>query len=129
MPAGPCDICGEEPATWLMHNQDNGMVQGLGPNCFIMLGVGMLGVQSSEELDGTMKALGYAPTKATRDARKAAEAPEIDPGRVIAEIVESEPRPPDEVGEDDPGAGEPGPSPSDEMAETPPDMAGDAPPY
>lgn len=96
MPAGPCDICGEEPATWLMHNQDNGMVQGLGPNCFIMLGVGMLGVQSSEELDGTMKALGYAPTKATRDARKAAEAPEIDPGRVIAEIVESEPRDIDE---------------------------------
>lgn len=92
MPSGPCDICQDEPATWLMHNTDTGQVQGLGVDCFVLLGLGMAAQKDPDELDGTLKSLGYAPTKATRDARKAAVMPDVDPERTIAEIVETGPR-------------------------------------
>lgn len=92
MPAGLCDNCGEEPAKWLMHDTDTGDVRGLGLECLQLIGLGMVAAQGPEAQDSVFATIGYQPTAATKRARKEAAEPEIDPERVIAEIVETGPR-------------------------------------
>lgn len=92
MPAGLCDNCGEEPAKWLMHDTDTGDVRGLGLECLQLIGLGMVAAQGPEAQDAVFSTIGYQPTAATKRARKEALEAEVDPGRTIAEIVESGPR-------------------------------------
>lgn len=84
--ASACDICGNEPGRWLMHDTDTGDVRGLGADCLPMIGIGLLMQQDPALIDGTLKEFGYQPTKALKDARKAAELPEVDPARIIARV-------------------------------------------
>lgn len=88
-----CDYCQVEPAEVTVSQHSDGSTQFIGPSCLPLLGFALIGNLDPDLLDAGLKPLGYQPTKALRDQRKALVAPEVDPGRTIAEIVETGPRP------------------------------------
>lgn len=95
MPTYPCDLCADEVAVTSVSDMTSGDVKFIGPACLPLMGLSFIAPLEPAVLDAVLKQLGYQPTKATRDARKADEAPEYDASRTIGEVVESEPRPPD----------------------------------
>lgn len=97
MPTYPCDFCGREQATTSVNDMvDPQNTKFVGPECLPIMGMTFVIAMEPVELDAALKVIGYAPTKATKEARKASELPEVDGNRTIAEVVESAPR------EDDP---------------------------
>jgi hypothetical protein len=129
VPVYQCDLCQEEQAVMGMHNQIDGSVQFVGPNCLPLVGLALVQALPTEVLDGALKQIGYQPSKALRDERKAAEVPEYDAGRTIGEVVESAPR-------IDTGAvavAEPAPEADEPAAETPAEavavLDADTPPF
>lgn len=75
-----------------MSDMDTGAVTFVGPACMPLIGTTLIQGLDPETLDGVLKAIGYQPTKATKDARKAEAEAEFDPTRTIAAVVESAPR-------------------------------------
>lgn len=97
MAAYACDFCGQEQATTSVADMvDPQNTKFVGPECLPIMGMTFVIAMEADELDAALKVIGYQPTKATRDARKALELPEVDGNRTIVEVVESAPR------EDDP---------------------------
>lgn len=98
MPTYQCDMCEGEQATWslgdMLNPQDTKWV---GPACLPLLGGMLISQLEPDVLDGVLKTMGYQPTKALRDQRKADEVPEFPVSESIADIVESGPRPPGPV--------------------------------
>lgn len=95
MPSYPCDLCQEEQAILSMNNMTDGSVQFVGVACLPLIGASLIQGLDAPVLDAVLKSVGYQPTKATRDARKEAEAAEFDPNRVVAQVIEDQPRPPE----------------------------------
>lgn len=95
-----CDGCHDEIDLFSVGNRQTGQAQFLGPLCLAMMGITMLVGTDSETSDAVFKEFGYQPTKATKDARKESEVPEVDPARTIVEVVESAPTPPGEHDDD-----------------------------
>lgn len=91
--AALCDMCGEEPAQFMVTNVDTGSTNTWGLGCFGLVGLTTFLQGDPAYLDGVLKERGYAPNKAEKDARKAAAAEPDLSDRTIAEIVESGPRP------------------------------------
>lgn len=89
----PCDFCKTETATVTFNDLiDPQNTKFVGPECLPILGLMLVAPMEPVELDGALKAIGYQPTKALREARKAEELPEVDLNRTIGEVVESGPR-------------------------------------
>jgi hypothetical protein len=95
MPAYPCDLCSEEQAVLSMNNMLDGSVQFVGVACLPLVGASLILGLDGPVLDAVLKSVGYQPTKATRDARKALEAPEFDVNEPVLTIIEDQPRPPE----------------------------------
>lgn len=89
-----CDGCQSELDLFAVSNRQTGDAQFLGPLCLASFGVATLVVSDEAAADLVLKTFGYAPTAATKRARKEAETPEYDANRVIAAVVESAPTPP-----------------------------------
>lgn len=92
MPAILCDICDSEPGRLMVGDQETGDQTSWGLACMPLLGLSLVKAMPDEMLDATLKELGYAPTKATRDARKAAQLPEYPISESVLDVVESGPR-------------------------------------
>lgn len=91
--AALCDMCGEEPAQFMVTNVDTGSTNTWGLGCFGLVGLTTFLQGDPAYLDGVLKERGYVPNKAEKDARKAAAAEPDLSDRTIATIVESGPRP------------------------------------
>lgn len=89
-----CDLCGSEPGKYMVGDMDTGEQKSMGLQCFALVGFQVTMNSGDEYVDGILKPLGYAPTKALRDARKADQLPEFPANEPILSIVEDQPRPP-----------------------------------
>lgn len=73
-------------------DQTTGTTLFVGAACLPMVGLSFIMPLEPEVLDAILKQAGYQPTKATRDARKAAEVPDYPVSESILDVVESAPR-------------------------------------
>lgn len=120
MPVYQCDLCQEEVARLSVSDMETGSVLFVGMGCAPMFGLTLTQGLEGEVLDAALKTIGYQPSKALRDARKAEEVPEYDPNRSIAAVVESAPRI---------DTGESVSPDSDESTDQPSDLSTDQPAY
>lgn len=89
-----CDICNEEPGTFMVTNTDTGQTNTMGFGCFGLIGLTQFLTGDQTYVDGVLAPKGYAPTAAEKKRRKEEEASNPDPNRTIATITEDQPRPP-----------------------------------
>lgn len=95
MPAYVCDVCGDLPGEFMVSNTETGKTDAMCSGCYGLIGLTIFLAGDVAYIDGVLAAKGYQPSAAEKKARVAAAAPEVDPNRTIATIVEDQPRPPD----------------------------------
>lgn len=87
-----CDICNAEDGLFMVSNNDTGLTNTMGNNCFGLIGLTMFLAGDPDVIDPIMATKGYVPNKAEKDRRKTATEPDYDPTRTIGEVVETGPR-------------------------------------